>query len=99
MARTPSAVGERRTGSGSSSGLLRGAVSNDRQAHLPRTVGVDDCAGWSAAIDEAAQREMKKRIAGLLGKYDQVDLIRIELKRRVGPGDHLLAVLLLHVLA
>ena len=42
---------------------------------------------------------MEKRIAGLLGKDDQVDLIRIEFKRRVGPGDNLLAVLLLHVLA
>ena len=42
---------------------------------------------------------MKIRIAGVLSKDDEIDLIRVELQRRVGSGDDLLAVLLFHVLA
>src|SRR5271166_1119033 len=99
MGRAPSLDSKRRTMGGSPGSLLRGAVADDRQARLPRAVRVDNCPGWSPAVDEAAEREMKQRIAGLLGKYDQVDLIRIEFKRRIGPGDDFLAVLLLHVLA
>src|SRR5271170_1173435 len=99
MSRTPSLGSWRRTGSGSPSGLLGGAITNDGQASLPRAIRVDNGLGRAAAIDQAAEREMKIRIAGLLGKYDQVDLIRIKLERRVGPGDDFLAILLLHVLA
>ena len=42
---------------------------------------------------------MKIRIAGMLSKDDEVDLIRVELERRVGPRDDLLAILLFDVLA
>ena len=42
---------------------------------------------------------MKVRIAGMLSKDDEIDLIRIELERRVGPGNDLLAILLFDVLA
>src|ERR1700733_7424976 len=75
--------------------LLRSAVANDRQC----AIGADHGLRWPAAIDETAESEMKIRIAGMLSKNDEVDLIRVELERRVGPGDDLLAVLLFYVLA
>src|ERR1700689_4558490 len=75
--------------------LLRGAVANHRKAFI----GTDNCLRGAAAVDEAAENEMKIRIAGMLSKDDEIDLIRVELQRGVGSGDHLLAVLLFHALA
>src|SRR6202453_3738720 len=75
--------------------LLRGAVANHRQS----VIGTDNCLRGAAAVDEAAENEMKIRIAGMLSKDDEIDLIRVELQRGVGSGDDLLAVLLFHALA
>jgi hypothetical protein len=75
--------------------LLRSAIANNRQC----AIGADNGLGGPAAIDETAENEMKIRIAGALSKDNEVDLLRVELERRVGPGDDLLAVLLFCVRA
>ena len=78
----------------SSGRLLRGAVANDGQC----AVGADNRLRWAAAVDKTPENKMKVRIAGMLSKDDEIDLVGVELERRVRPSDHLLAILLFDVL-